>query len=230
MEIYYSGKILFEEEADDKVLGILEEIFGNYCEPSLKDANEVIICLHSNNIHDCDLEYLTGKTELAGNRMISAEIEYSGDFEGKYKLAKDVWTDYPSAPLSDFSDEEVISEARERNLKILSDLSVSELRTALNEKCLKEKTLGWKGKTEGISEPDFTLGCTTDEDLAGDKDVIAYILTEMLSDDENDSTKLTDLYRQANETERAVMDSVLVCVCGWTMGHIMQEAPELEDL
>lgn len=123
------------------------------------------------------------------------------------------------------TNEELVSEFQ----RISAEIPIADLRKILNERCVREKTLGWTYKGINISEPDFALGCTTDDDVATDKDVISYIQAEMFNDDENDSIKLLDLYRNANEIERAIMDSVLVCICGWTMSHIVEESADWDD-
>lgn len=56
----------------------------------------------------------------------------------------------------------------------------------------------------------------------GEFDVIGKIIDEALSDTENESCRLLRNYLDADETERAIMDSVLVCLCGWTMETIIE--------
>lgn len=70
------------------------------------------------------------------------------------------------------------------------------------------------------------LNDTTLEKLkeAEEKDVISVIQEEMATDTENDSAKLIDLYQKVSKEERALLDYMLVCLCGYTMSSIIEKA------
>lgn len=60
-------------------------------------------------------------------------------------------------------------------------------------------------------------------------DVITPLQTEILNDTENNSYQLLSLYEDADEHERALMDTVLVCICGWGMKSIIEMAKPMES-
>ena len=60
-------------------------------------------------------------------------------------------------------------------------------------------------------------------------DVVNQIQIEMESDTENESYKLLTAYQRANEDERALMDYILVCLCGYTMNTIIEHAKDTEN-
>jgi hypothetical protein len=85
---------------------------------------------------------------------------------------------------------------------------------------------------------DYLIGYTSDdelndalnrieetEDAWGDSDysIIRTIYSSMESDTEDDSKYLLKMYLDADEKERAIMDAVLVCVCGYSMSSIIKE-------
>ena len=61
--------------------------------------------------------------------------------------------------------------------------------------------------------------------LVADADVISTIRQEAESDEENESAKLLNMYHNASDEEKAIMDSVLVTICGWTMESIIEMTP-----
>ena len=60
-------------------------------------------------------------------------------------------------------------------------------------------------------------------------DIVGQIMEEMMSDDENDTERLLFAYENATEEERAIMDYVLVCLCGYTMNTIIEHAKEYKN-
>jgi hypothetical protein len=85
---------------------------------------------------------------------------------------------------------------------------------------------------------DYLIGYTSDdelndalnrieetEDAWGDSDysIIRTIYSSMESDTEDDSKYLLKMYLDADEKERAIMDAVLICVCGYSMSSIIKE-------
>lgn len=70
---------------------------------------------------------------------------------------------------------------------------------------------------------DYNIGVTTDESLEiaemEELDVVGQIVADILEDEENDSENLINLYINADETERAIMDSMLINICGYTVNH-----------
>ncbi|MBQ6856858.1 MAG: hypothetical protein IJO13_07115 [Lachnospiraceae bacterium] len=91
-----------------------------------------------------------------------------------------------------------------------------------------------KRKTTDNERKYVYLRSTNDSDIekaeSKSLDVITAILEEAVSDDANESSRLIDFYKSLSETERAVADYVLVCLCGWTMHTIIKEfaKPEAE--
>ena len=78
----------------------------------------------------------------------------------------------------------------------------------------------------------FTGDTTSQEAQAAIKnqlDVVSAIEMEMLSDDENESLYLLDLYVKGTARERSIMDSVIVALCGWTMSTIIKKADPMTD-
>ena len=84
---------------------------------------------------------------------------------------------------------------------------------------------------------DFLLNVTTDEELHealnkieetedewGDSNysIIGSIFSAMGMDTEDDSKYLLKIYLNADTKERAIMDAVLICVCGYTMSSIIE--------
>jgi len=65
---------------------------------------------------------------------------------------------------------------------------------------------------------------TIEQAITDELDVISTIETEILSDESNESMKLLAMYKDATEEERAIMDTMLVDICGWTMGSIIMLA------
>lgn len=61
-------------------------------------------------------------------------------------------------------------------------------------------------------------------------DVIGAILEAMQSDDENDSAKLLETYKDASRDERALLDYALVCITGYTMSTMIENAKNLDAL
>jgi len=51
--------------------------------------------------------------------------------------------------------------------------------------------------------------------------IIWTIFAEIESDDENDSERLLDYYLRCTAKERAVVDNVLMYLCGWTFETIL---------
>lgn len=80
----------------------------------------------------------------------------------------------------------------------------------------------------------YNIGKTTDVMIkkAEEKnlDLVGQIAEEIFNDDENDTSNLLRLYKEANETERAIMDSMLVSICGWTMNTIIENAEKEENV
>ena len=81
---------------------------------------------------------------------------------------------------------------------------------------------------------DVYKGDTTDEEIneaiSGKLDVMTAIINEIQTDDENESMRLLEAYKDASEEERAVLDYALTCITGYTMGTIIEKAKELTPL
>lgn len=79
----------------------------------------------------------------------------------------------------------------------------------------------------------WAKGNTTKEDVEyainEDLDVISQIQTEMMTDYDCDSMSVLVDYMNANEDERAIMDALLINLCGWSMGSIIKRAAEADN-
>jgi hypothetical protein len=60
------------------------------------------------------------------------------------------------------------------------------------------------------------------------KDVISAIQAAMYSDDENDSARLIGTYEAASPEHKAVIDDVLITICGYSMPTLLDHAEETE--
>lgn len=74
-----------------------------------------------------------------------------------------------------------------------------------------------------------TLDNSIKEALNKDLDIVSEICLAMETDSENESRKLLNRYLAANEQERAIMDDMLVTLCGYTMETIIAKASETAD-
>jgi len=54
-------------------------------------------------------------------------------------------------------------------------------------------------------------------------EIIPMIFREMESDDENQSSKLYAYYLACNTAERAVVDNIMMYICGWTFPTILKK-------
>lgn len=74
---------------------------------------------------------------------------------------------------------------------------------------------------------------TTDLDLQkaedNDLDVVSAIIAEGCTDDTNESRLLIELYKNADGRDRALMDTMLICICGWSMKQIILRSNPMED-
>ena len=75
---------------------------------------------------------------------------------------------------------------------------------------------------------DFYKSQTTDEDLRmgfqlvkREESIIGKIMAEMVSDGDDDSEKLLDLYLESTPKERALLDCALMSLCGWSLHTII---------
>lgn len=79
---------------------------------------------------------------------------------------------------------------------------------------------------------DCFIGTTTQEyvcefwkeyETQNNPSLISTILEEMQSDTENESNKLLLLYMISDEKERAMLDYMLVALCGWSMKTLIEK-------
>ena len=82
---------------------------------------------------------------------------------------------------------------------------------------------------------DFMLDETTDDVLkeamkiieenedeyGSDYSISGTVSMQMFSDEEDDSNRLLEMYLDADKKERAIMDAMLVCLCGYSMSSII---------
>ncbi len=81
----------------------------------------------------------------------------------------------------------------------------------------------------GYGKRELFKGCTTDEQinygLSRNVNLIKTIANEMQYEHEDtESTKLLELYQEANEDEKALLDFAMVCLTGNTMNSLIEEA------
>jgi len=55
-------------------------------------------------------------------------------------------------------------------------------------------------------------------------DIISQLFTEMTTDDENETEKLLELYLNVTDEERALLDYMLVSICGNTLHTLIENA------
>lgn len=81
-------------------------------------------------------------------------------------------------------------------------------------------------------------GTTTNEVLdklnktqTEDNTIVQMVLSQMESDTEDESERIITLYKYANTEERAILDSLLTALCGWSLASICKlmsgEEPEI---
>lgn len=228
MTFYYSGQIVFQgaltSKDENRVWGFFISnctLLGSHRDFKVKKGEGSILSAQTcfefsdvkSKIDKCDLDSFA-KEFQGSHPIISGYVRCQGDDDCQYVF---------NPKKQEWEHEEPV---------FLSDCTVADLRDTLNRKCVEKHILGISSDTTGQNQVDaygYLVGNTTDEDLQEDKDVITRISMEMFDDDENDSVKLLELYRHADERERAIMDAVLVCICGWTMSSIIGESDDLEN-
>ena len=83
---------------------------------------------------------------------------------------------------------------------------------------------------------DMYEGQTTDEDIQNgfqliekEKSIVAKIMEEMVSDGDDESDKLLNLYLESTPKERALLDCALIALCGWSLHTIIDMLTKPED-
>ena len=83
---------------------------------------------------------------------------------------------------------------------------------------------------------DMYEGQTTDEDIQNgfqliekEKSIVAKIMEEMVSDGDDESDKLLNLYLESTPKERALLDCALIALCGWSLHTIIDTMTKPED-
>lgn len=75
-----------------------------------------------------------------------------------------------------------------------------------------------------------TAGMTSEEDIKKatelSLDIVGTIFSEIESDCENETGRILRAYELANEDQRALMDYLLVALCGYSLGSIVEKAEE----
>lgn len=61
------------------------------------------------------------------------------------------------------------------------------------------------------------------------KDIVTAIQAAMADDDENGSERIIRTYRAATPKQKAVVDDILISLCGWSMKSLIERADELEE-
>lgn len=57
-------------------------------------------------------------------------------------------------------------------------------------------------------------------------DIVSVILEEMMTDSENRSEDILDLYEKGTEAEKNAIDSILIYLCGWSVASLKRLATE----
>lgn len=73
-------------------------------------------------------------------------------------------------------------------------------------------------KTNKITEAEI------DKAIEDRKDVVGCIVDEALTDIANESSKLLNFYRMSNARDRAIIDAVLLYICGFRMKTLIERA------
>ena len=73
-------------------------------------------------------------------------------------------------------------------------------------------------KTNEITEEQI------DKAIEDRKDVVGCIVEEALTDIANESQRLLSFYRNSNERDRALIDTMLTFICGWRMKTLIERA------
>jgi hypothetical protein len=59
------------------------------------------------------------------------------------------------------------------------------------------------------------------------------IITREMADDEDNLTKQSELleeaYLEADEAGKALLDKAFICLCGWSLQHLIEKAESEED-
>lgn len=55
-------------------------------------------------------------------------------------------------------------------------------------------------------------------------DLVGTIINESLSDSENESLRLLNLYNKSTVREKSLIDEVIMCICGWRLETIAKIA------
>lgn len=53
--------------------------------------------------------------------------------------------------------------------------------------------------------------------------LVAHVSKAIFSDDDDQSDMLADIYLQAEEAEKAVLDKAFICLCGWSLKTMMEK-------
>lgn len=60
--------------------------------------------------------------------------------------------------------------------------------------------------------------------------LVAQVSKAMFSDDDDQSEMLANLYTEANQAEKDLLDRAFICLCGWSLKTLMdrceQEGPQ----
>ena len=78
-------------------------------------------------------------------------------------------------------------------------------------------------KTNKITEAEI------DKAIEERKDVVGCIVNESLTDIANESSKLLNFYRMSNARNRAIIDVVLLYICGFRMKTLIERADVEEE-
>lgn len=62
------------------------------------------------------------------------------------------------------------------------------------------------------------------------KNIVQTITNAILTDDCNQSNRIISLYNQSLKTERELIDSVLIALCGWSFKTLYKDSKKMEDI
>lgn len=54
--------------------------------------------------------------------------------------------------------------------------------------------------------------------------LVSRIAEAIMSDDDDQSERLIDTYQQASPEQQQAIDDCLICICGWSIPSLMEQA------
>lgn len=206
MTLYYSGKLTFKGQIHytNPLFDFIEQQFTDDYK-KIENKNSLTLkftsaCCSSRN--ENDFQKITNKARQIGHPMTYGNIEYSGDYDGKfiYDPISDKWTsDYPV---------------------YMSDMPITTLQRMLSEKTENKQILipNSPYETVPIATNDKTIGFCDNQDIM----CISIEMLTKIVHEEPVAENIKTLYLFADRRERAIMDTLFIQMCGKTLGQIIR--------